>query len=99
MDSPRAASLLKMATTLQRPFDERVQSQDEGKPVVAFRKKGGAIFREENRVKFGFSQSPIGNDLPRRHFTLDPPRRSAPGGRLRAEYVCRDIRRRPLSRG
>ncbi len=41
VDFPRPASLLKMATTLQRTFDQLVQTEDEGKPVVAFRKKGG----------------------------------------------------------
>lgn len=42
VDFPRPASLLKLATILQIAFDQLVKIEDEGKPIVAFRKKGGA---------------------------------------------------------
>ncbi|HED13596.1 MAG TPA: helix-turn-helix domain-containing protein [Gammaproteobacteria bacterium] len=41
-DFPRPATLLKLATTLKLGFDQLVTTLDEGQPVVAFRKKGGA---------------------------------------------------------
>jgi transcriptional regulator with XRE-family HTH domain len=41
-DFPRPATLLKLATTLQLTFDQMVQTNDAGQPVVAFRKKGNA---------------------------------------------------------
>lgn len=41
-DFPRPAKLLRLATTLRLTFEELVISADEGRPVVAFRKKGGA---------------------------------------------------------
>lgn len=41
-DFPRPATLLKLATTLRLTFEQLVQTIDPGKPVVAFRKKGGA---------------------------------------------------------
>lgn len=40
-DFPRPAALLKLATTLHLTFNEMVQSADEGRPVIAFRKKAG----------------------------------------------------------
>ncbi len=39
---PRPASLLKLATTLKLNFDQLVVTEDEGRPIVAFRKKAGA---------------------------------------------------------
>lgn len=42
VDFPRPATLLRLATTLQLALDELVKTEDEGKPIVAFRKKGGA---------------------------------------------------------
>jgi transcriptional regulator with XRE-family HTH domain len=41
-DFPRPATLLRLATTLRLTFDELVKIEDEGKPIVAFRKKAGA---------------------------------------------------------
>lgn len=41
-DFPRPAALLKIASTLALSFDQLVQPSEEGRPVIAFRKKGGA---------------------------------------------------------
>lgn len=41
-DFPRPATLLKLATILKLTFDQLVQAEDTGRPVVAFRKKGNA---------------------------------------------------------
>lgn len=41
-DFPGPAKLLKLATTLRLSFEELVQTTDESRPVVAFRKKGNA---------------------------------------------------------
>ncbi len=41
-DFPRPATLLKIATVLQLPFDQMVEIRDTGKPIVAFRKKANA---------------------------------------------------------
>ena len=41
-DFPRPATLLKLAATLRLTFEQLVQADDPGKPVVAFRKKGNA---------------------------------------------------------
>jgi transcriptional regulator with XRE-family HTH domain len=41
-DFPRPAALLKLATTLRLTFEELVQTSNQGQPIVAFRKKGGA---------------------------------------------------------
>ncbi len=41
-DFPRPAALLKLATTLKLNFDQIVQTNTAGQPVVAFRKKGNA---------------------------------------------------------
>lgn len=41
-DFPRPAALLKLATTLRLTFEQMVETADEGRPVVAFRKKGNA---------------------------------------------------------
>lgn len=39
VDFPRPASLLKLATTLSLTFDELVQTNDPGRPIIAYRKK------------------------------------------------------------
>jgi transcriptional regulator with XRE-family HTH domain len=41
-DFPRPPALLKLATILKLGFDQLVKTPDEGRPVVAFRKKGNA---------------------------------------------------------
>jgi len=41
-DFPRPATLLKLAATLKLNFDEIVQNDNSGQPIVAFRKKGNA---------------------------------------------------------
>ena len=41
-DFPRPATLLKLAATLKLNFDEIVQNNNSGQPIVAFRKKGNA---------------------------------------------------------
>lgn len=41
-DFPRPATLLKLATTLKLNFEQLVQTAEEGRPIIAFRKKGGA---------------------------------------------------------
>jgi transcriptional regulator with XRE-family HTH domain len=41
-DFPRPATLLKLATTLKLSFEQLVQTADEGRPVIAFRKKANA---------------------------------------------------------
>ena len=41
-DFPRPATLLKLASTLQLTFEQMVETGTTGKPVIAFRKKGGA---------------------------------------------------------
>jgi len=41
-DFPRPASLLKLATTLGLSFDQLVQISNEGRPVIAYRKKANA---------------------------------------------------------
>lgn len=41
-DFPRPATLLKLATTLKLGFEQLVVTADEGRPMVAFRKKGNA---------------------------------------------------------
>lgn len=41
-DFPRPPTLLKLAAALRLSFDELVQDNDSGRPVVAFRKKGNA---------------------------------------------------------
>ena len=40
-DFPRPPTLLKLATTLKLTFDQLVNIDEEGRPVIAFRKKGG----------------------------------------------------------
>lgn len=41
-DFPRPSTLLKLATTLKLGFDQLVQVTDQGRPIIAFRKKGSA---------------------------------------------------------
>lgn len=41
-DFPRPATLLKLAAALRLKFDELVSSETDGRPVIAFRKKGSA---------------------------------------------------------
>jgi len=41
-DFPRPATLLKLAGTLKLSFEQLVHSEDTGRPVIAFRKKGNA---------------------------------------------------------
>lgn len=41
-DFPRPSTLLKLATTLKLDFEELVQTTTQGRPIVAFRKKGSA---------------------------------------------------------
>ncbi|QFY90148.1 ImmA/IrrE family metallo-endopeptidase [Magnetovirga frankeli] len=41
-DFPRPAALLKLAAALRLTFDQLTVSQNEGRPIVAFRKKGNA---------------------------------------------------------
>ncbi len=48
---PRPAALLKLATTLKLSFDELVESGNGSRPVVAFRKKGGAKTTGEHVAK------------------------------------------------
>lgn len=38
-DFPRPATLLRLASILQLPFDQLVETSSPGKPIVAFRKK------------------------------------------------------------
>ena len=48
---PRPATLLKLATTLKLTFDELVDSGNGTRPIVAFRKKGGAKTTDEHVAK------------------------------------------------
>lgn len=48
---PRPATLLKLATTLKLTFDQLVVSDNGSRPIVAFRKKGGAKTTDEHIAK------------------------------------------------
>ncbi len=48
---PRPDKLLKLASTLQLGFADLVVTSDEGQPVVAFRKKGGAKTTDDHILK------------------------------------------------
>jgi hypothetical protein len=48
---PRPATLLKVATTLKLGFDQLVALPDDGRPVVAFRKRAGTKTTEEHIAK------------------------------------------------
>lgn len=50
-DFPRPPTLLKLAASLQLSYDELMEGDDEGRPVVAFRKKGGAQTTDEHVAK------------------------------------------------
>lgn len=50
-DFPRPPALLKLATALRLNFEQLVKTPDEGRPVVAFRKKGGAKTTAEHITK------------------------------------------------
>lgn len=50
-DFPRPPALLKLATILKLGFEQLVQAPDEGRPVIAFRKKGNAKTTAEHVAK------------------------------------------------
>jgi len=52
-DFPRPPALLKLATVLRLGFEQLVKAPDEGRPVVAFRKKGSAKTTAEHVAKAG----------------------------------------------
>ncbi len=52
-DFPRPPALLKLATTLKLGFEQLVQVIDEGRPIVAFRKKGSAKTTAAHIAKAG----------------------------------------------
>ncbi len=52
-DFPRPPALLKLATTLKLNFEQLVKAPDDGRPVVAFRKKGNAKITAEHIAKAG----------------------------------------------
>lgn len=52
-DFPRPPALLKLATILKLGFEQLVKTPDEGRPVVAFRKKGNAKTTAEHVAKAG----------------------------------------------
>lgn len=50
-DFPRPPALLKLATILELTFNEVVQVSDEGKPIIAFRKRAGTKTTSEHIKK------------------------------------------------
>lgn len=50
-DFPRPPALLKLATVLRLSFEQLVKTPEEGRPVVAFRKKGSAKTTAEHITK------------------------------------------------
>lgn len=50
-DFPRPPALLKLATILKLGFEQLVKTPDEGRPVIAFRKKGNAKTTAEHVAK------------------------------------------------
>lgn len=51
VDFPRPEKLLKLATTLRLGFGDLVRSPEQGKPIVAFRKKAGAKTTDAHILK------------------------------------------------
>lgn len=67
IDFPRPAMLLKLATILKLTFDQLVQSEDAGRPIIAFRKKGNAkttTLHITKAVEIGMLLKPLVQYLP-----------------------------------
>jgi transcriptional regulator with XRE-family HTH domain len=69
VDSPRPATLLKLASALSLGFDKLVLADQADQPVIAFRKKGGAKTTDEHVLRaraMGAMLKPLVGYLPAR---------------------------------